>query len=135
MKFLILFLVVLCGGCSTSQEYDPLASSRNQEFLLNKSSFDQIKEGMTQSQVHQIMGESLVIGYSSKHPLTINNPYKAEELKAKDGQYTIEYYVSSAKVSDGALSDDEMIPFVFRDGLLLSRGWDALKALRLKNPS
>ena len=149
---LVLALAVMSGGCATSPVYNPLAAAKDQIFLLNESSFAAIKAGMKQSQVHQIKGDGIVIGYSYQKPLsdessvskassgdykplTIPNPYKTEELKLKKGLYTIEYYASSVKQSDGIVNDDELIPLIFRDGILLDQGWERLKALRLKNPS
>jgi len=50
-------------------------------------------------------------------PLTIVNPYKSEDIKTKDGVYTVEYYVTSVKQSDGVITDDELVPLVFREGV------------------
>jgi hypothetical protein len=149
---LICILVMAASGCASNQVYNPVTSSLNQTFLLNESSLAQIKPGMKQSMVHQIMGDSIVIGYayqkpvtdesvvsqassSDYKPLTIANPYKTEDVKGKDGVYTVEYYVNAVKQSDGVITDDELVPLIFHDGTLLSRGWDSLKALHLKNPA
>jgi hypothetical protein len=145
----IFFLV---SGCATSPVYNPVTSATQQTFLLNGSSLAQIKMGMTQAQVHQIMGDSIVIGYayqkpltdessveqakaSDYKPLTIANPYKTEDIKGKEGIYTIEYYVNSIKQFDGVLTDDELIPLIFHEGILIARGWDEVKVLRSQNPS
>ena len=149
LSFLLVFLV---SGCATSELYNPVKASTDQRFLLNKASLAQVKMGMKQDQVHQIMGDSIVIGYSYQKPvssepavlqappsdykpLTIANPYKTEDLKSKDGDYTVEYYVNTIKQSDGVVTDDELVPLIFQGGILVARGWDRVKALHLKNPS
>ena len=143
--FLLIIPIVLFSGCATNP-YNPVASATNQTFLLNESSLAQIKLGMTQDQVHKIMGNSIVIGYvyqkplpqdaalplehSNYKPLTINNPYKVEDIKMKQAAYTIEYYVSKINQSDGIISDDELTPLVFNQGILVGKGSDYLKTLR-----
>lgn len=155
MKLLVLFvmgLAVVSGGCSISKVYNPVTASLQQTFLLNESALAQVTTGMNQAQVHQIMGESIVIGYAYQKavsdkdsalnassadykPLTIANPYKTEQIKTLEGVYLIEYYVSSIRQSDGTITDDELIPLIFREGMLMAKGWDYLKSLRLKNPA
>ena len=137
MKELFLFLVLSCFafGCATNSEYNALTSAEKQTFLLNESSFAQMTIGMKQQQVHEIMGDAIVIGYSydqanQSKPMTIANPYKKEDLS----RYTVEYYVTRVNQSDGIISDDELMPLVFREGILVGKGWDYLKSLRLKNP-
>jgi transposase len=148
-RFILILLVILLAGCETTQVYNPVDAPTQQTFLINESSFRKIAIGMSQSQVHQIMGDTIIIGYayqkpvseqgvdvkvstSDYKPLTITNPYKTEELKTKDGLYTVEYFVNLVKNSDGVISDDELVPLVFREGLLIAKGKEYLKALRLK---
>src|SRR5438045_204325 len=128
--FLLLTLVFVFNGCATEEMYNPVASANRQTFLLNETSFAQVKIGMIKPQVHQIMGDSITIGYSYQKPLsneaavlkssadeykplTIVNPYKTEDIKTKNGSYIIEYYVSSVKQPDGVISDEETVPFIF----------------------
>jgi len=98
-------MVLIFAGCGQERLYNPLASAAQQSYLLNESSFTQVTAGMKQEQVHHIMGDSIVIGYTYQNPqspsstavdskpLTIVNPYKSEDIKTKDGVYTVEYYV------------------------------------------
>ena len=151
-RLLATLLLVTLTGCATNQPYNPVASATGQTFLLNESAFAQVKTGMTQAQVHQIMGDALVIGYSYQKeltseaqalketksdykPVTIANPYKTQEIKTKDGTIVIEFYVSSVKQSDGVVSDNELVPLIFQAGVLTDRGWDRVNALRSANPS
>jgi uncharacterized protein YcfL len=153
IKYIFLLTVVLIlAGCETVPVYNPVTPATNQTFLVNSSALSRIAIGMDQSQVHEIMGDTLIIGYdyqkpvtdeetfaqnsaSDYRPLTIANPYKTEEIKTKEGQYLVEYYVHSVQESDGVVSDDELIPLIFKDGTLVSKGKDALRALRSKDPA
>ena len=141
MKSFLLYVsfIILLAGCQTAQVYNPIASATGQTFLLNESSLAKVAAGMSQTQVHQMMGDAIVVGYAYEaanyKPLTIANPYKTEEIKSKEGLYTVEYYVNAVKESDGVIKDNELVPLVFRENILVAKGWDYLKALRLKNPS
>ncbi len=72
-----------------------MQEASQQEILLNESGFKAIQDGMSMDQVHENMGQELVIGYASQSPgykpLTIPNPYKSETIK--DTGYVIEYYM------------------------------------------
>lgn len=134
----ILFLfsaVILLGGCANLQEYDSLGSALKGEYLLNESAFASIKTGMPINTVHQLFGETMTVGYTvntdnkSYQPQTIPNPYKAELVKGVDGSYAVEYYVARVIVPDGTITDAELTPLIFKDGLLVSIGWDAYKAI------
>lgn len=149
--FLFLVLVEVTAGCAVNQEYNPVTAASHETFLLNESAFAQVTVGMKQTEVHQMMGDKITVGYalaqeasvlkppsesvSDYKPLTIANPYKTQEIKTKDGVYTVEYYVAQVRQADELISDDELMPLIFREGVLVAKGWDYLKALRLKNPS
>lgn len=129
-KYLSLILIFLLSGCAFVQTYNPLDLALHQKFLLNESALAQLTIGMKQDQAHKIMGDTIIIGYSSQKPLTINNPYRIEELKAKQTNYTIEYYVSSVNQPDGIVTEDELTPVVFHEGTLVGKGRNYLKTLR-----
>ena len=44
----------------------------------------------------------------------------------KEGRAVEIYYFRSSRIPDGALTDDEVTPYVFVDGSLVSVGWAAL---------
>ncbi len=92
---------------------------------------------MTIDQVHKIMGTELVIGYTYQtpdyKPLTIPNPYKSEAIK--DTGYLIEYYIEAIRQPDGIVSDNELMPLIFKDGKLIGRGWPLVNSLRPAKPS
>lgn len=146
---LIILILFTAAGCAATKEYNPVAASIEQTFLLNEASLAQLKTGMTQERVHEIMGDTLVIGYSYEKaltnetdaaksvegdykPLTIANPYRTESINAAGKDYIIEYYVNAVKHSDGVVSDEELVPLIFQGGILKERGWDRVKALRVQ---
>ncbi len=140
-----LLLSVLVSGCAFNAVYDPLQSNSTQTLLLNESGLRNVKLGMTPKEVHQVMGDELVIGYAyqnplpgeaspladakvpSEKPLTIANPYKTDTRKTDRGECTVEYYVTSVKHPDGNITDDELMPLIFCGGILTDKGWDRLK--------
>ena len=127
----------LLAGCAASVVYNPMQVATGQELLLNTSGFKAIQEGMTVDQVHKIMGQELVIGYEYQSPnykpLTIPNPYKSEEIKGTD--YFVEYYIESIRQPDGIVSDNELLPIIYKGGKLFGRGWSLFNSLHLAHPA
>jgi hypothetical protein len=108
-----------------------------EELLLNENGFKAVQEGMSRDQVHKIMGQELVIGYSLQEtnykPLTVPNPYKSESINGTD--YAIEYYIESIRQPDGVVSDNELMPLVFKEDKLVGRGWSFANSIRSTKPS
>ncbi len=137
-KGLLLSIIFLASGCAVNTVYDPVAASTsNTILLLNQSSLASVKVGMKSLEVHNVMGETLTIGYAYANanskdyaPVTIPNPYRSEDLKVSSGQYHVEYYVVKISKADGVVSDNELIPMIFQDDILKAIGWDALKRLQ-----
>ncbi len=133
------FCLILCGifacGCATTPEYDPLASAANQTFSLNDAALKKVSVGMKQDEVHNILGQQIIIGYqyekesasAAAKPLTLANPYKIEDVKTAQGKCTVEYYVTAVRQPDGVVSDDEMMGLLFCNGILTDKGWDKPK--------
>lgn len=128
---LIILLSLMAAGCATAPVYNPMQVATQQELLLNESSLKAVANGMTLDQVHQIMGQELIIGYKYQapnyKPLTIPNPYKSQAIKGTD--YFIEYYLQSIIQPDGAIHDNQLMPLVFKDGRLIGRGWPLANSL------
>jgi hypothetical protein len=135
--FWMIFLSLSLAGCATTPAYNPMKMADQQELLLNESSFKAVENGMTMDQVHKIMGTELAIGYTFQSPdykpLTIPNPYKSEAIKDTDD--VIEYYIEAIRQPDGIVSDNELMPLVFKDGKLIGRGWPLVNSLRPAKPS
>ncbi|MDE2028674.1 MAG: hypothetical protein KGK03_01455 [Candidatus Omnitrophica bacterium] len=132
MRFVLMTLLSLgLAGCASAPVYNPMQVAVQQELLLNENGLKALQNGMTVDQVHQIMGQQLVIGYKYQapdyKPLTIPNPYKSETVKGSG--YLIEYYVQAVIQPDGAVHDNELMPLVFKDGKLVGRGWPLAHSL------
>ena len=138
MRFIwMIFLSLSMAGCASTAVYNPMQVASQQELLLNESGFKAVQDGMTVDQVHKIMGTELVIGYQFQtpdyKPQTISNPYKSEA--GQDPAYLIEYYIALIRQPDGIVSNDELMPLIFKNGKLIGRGWSLANTLRPAKPS
>jgi hypothetical protein len=138
MRFSWMILLVLnLTGCATAVVYNPMQVASQQEILLNEKGLKTVQDGMTLNQVHEIMGDQLLVGYQFKtadyKPLTIPNPYRTEEIQDKG--YRIEYYIQAIRQPDGIVSDNELIPLVFQGGKLIGRGWSLANSIRPAKPA
>ena len=133
----IIFSSLILVGCASTPVYNPMQQASQQEILLNESEFKSIQDGMTVDQVHEKMGQELVVGYAFQSPgykpLTIPNPYKSETLK--DTGYIIEYYIEAIRQPDGVVSDNELMPLIFKNSRLVGRGWPLANSIRPAKPS
>jgi len=125
MRFAWIILLGLMAGCASSIVYKPMQTVSPPEVAFNESGFKAIRDGMTMDQVHKMMGQELIIGYTFRvpgyKPLTIPNPYKSEAIK--DTGFFIEYYIEAIRRPDGIVSDNELMPLIFKNGKLIGRGW------------
>ena len=133
----IVFLSFGLAGCAASVVYNPMQVASQQELLLNESGLKALQIGMSLEDVHKIMGTELVIGYAQEgpnyKPMTIANPYKTQSCK--EANCTIEYYVDAIRQPDGVVSDNELLPLVFKDNKLIGRGWPLANSLHPVNTS
>ena len=134
---LIIFLSLSLAGCASSIVYNPMQTASPPEMAFNESAFKAIQDGMTMDQVHKMMGQELIIGYTFQEPgykpLTIPNPYKSEAIKGTD--FFLEYYIEAIRQPDGIVSDNELMPLIFKNGKLIGRGWPLANSLRPAHPS
>ena len=102
LSFTILFL----GGCALMKD---IRASHNRERLT------ELKIGMTREEVLEHKGK----------------PWKTEAF-VKDGDtYTVLYYVTQ-RIPDGATTDEEMTPVVFRGQSLIGWGRHFFSDLRIE---
>ena len=108
-----LVIIIFVLGCATS---DQNIRTKNRENLLRLS------VGMKKFEVLQIMGTQT---YGA-----INNPYKVETPRGKDGRlYEVFYYHTDLKNKDGIITDAELTPIVFIENQLIGWGWAFLSDL------
>lgn len=128
MKVVGLILIIILAGCA-SLGYVTLDDVRNK----NRENLSQLVIGMEKSEVLQVMDTETITAtefIGNPYPWTIknykiSNPYKVEVLKTKkDGQiYEVLFYYTDIKKNDGAITDDELIPLIIKDGKLQGWGW------------
>jgi len=61
-----------------------------------------------------------------------NNKYrkKPEKYLSKDGSIIEIYYYRSNRNPDGSTTDDEFMPYVFKDGVLIGVGWTSIGGIK-----
>jgi len=99
-------IVFFFGGCAITKDIE---ASRNRDKLST------LRIGMFQDEVLQKMGK----------------PWKTESFLKDNSPYVVLYYVTQ-RIPDGATTDDEMTPVVFRDGTLIGWGRRFFSDLRIE---
>ncbi|MBU1299143.1 MAG: DUF3192 domain-containing protein [Bacteroidetes bacterium] len=106
----LLVLIVILMGCAS---FDAITAK-------NRVQLNQLKIGMTKSEVLSIMGTETI--NTGGEPELVTNPYKIETFRGQSGKtYETLFYYTDVKQRDGVISDDELTPIVFEDGNLI--GW------------
>ena len=131
-----IFMLLVLSGCASTPEYNPLHADVDSVLILNDKGLKEVKVGMTLDQVHAVMGQELIIKDASQEiggkPMTISNPYKIEEIKGT--VYKVEYYVRFMRQPEGVISDDDLVPMVFKDGKFIGHGWPLVHVVRFCFP-
>lgn len=97
-------IVIFYSGCG-AVDYGQQCMELNNKNMLK------ISLGMSINQVSDVMGTT-TIG-------DISNPYKVELYTQDNQEIKVLYYYTQRKVADGIISDDELTPFIFKNGLLV----------------
>lgn len=106
--------------------------------LFNARKIGNIYPGMTRAQVEETLGDSVRIGYrdirdSGAHQeILMKNPYRAETLRGLGEAYEVLFYVTDIKNPDGAITDDELTPVVFDNGVLAGKDWKFYEQLKTR---
>ncbi len=97
-------------------------------------SLRQIHKGMTQKEVEAILYNKVITGYEMSwmregqyKPIVIKNPYRQENFQKGAKKFKIYYYLVGIKKADGQVTNDELVPLVFRDKKLVGKGWRFLR--------
>ena len=107
-SFAYSLMIFIALGCA-----DPRSQSRENLIKLTL--------GMTKQQVSSVMGTETVTDDTG---VKINRPYKTSMYKSKGDQLEIWYYVTD-HIPDGTISNGELTPLVFINGILDSWGWES----------
>lgn len=143
MKKLIYPLAaVLLTGCAT-MEPDQISLDRPPSAVPARpkqkplTPIDQLRNGMTYDEVMALMGQEVKIGFSesgtsaeSYGSVAMRNPYRIEMLNANDTPHLVVYFLTRINNSDGEVTDDELTPVVFKDNVMIGRGWNYIESLQ-----
>lgn len=134
--------VLLLAGCATMEPGQvsldktprPTAALPERKPL---TPIDQIRNGMTYDEVMALMGREVKIGFSesdtsaqSVGTVAMRNPYRIEMMNAGDAPHLVVYFLTSINKSDGEVTDDELTPVVFKDNVMIGRGWGYIESLQ-----
>lgn len=99
----------------------------------NRSNLLKLSIGMTKENVIKIMGNKTITTiikdgtFFGTLGTVINNPFRSEILRGKDKVFEVIYYYTDKKKADSAITDDELTPLVFDNGILMGWGWRFLE--------
>lgn len=141
-KLLPILICLLLVGCISISDEEVILDTMTEvpkgttrRFI----SLRQIRKGMTRKEVASILSDKVVVGYEliepisgQYKPIVVNNPYRSEAVKRGSASYHVDYYLEKIKIQDSIVSDEELMPLVFRDDKLVGEGWDFLKK-KIKN--
>jgi len=82
----------------------------------NRENVNLLSLEMTKGEVLSVMGDRGAPG--------VSNPYRTEILMSKSGEaFEVLFYYTDIQRRDSAITDDELIPLVLREGRLIGWGW------------
>ena len=105
--------VVLLGGCAATPTGPELHSLAKQQVQL----------GMTRGEFNALMKPAF--------EATEKDQRRSVESFTEDSSTVDIVFVRSAWIRDGALTDDEYTPYVFRNGRLASYGWRSIGGMKV----
>ena len=136
-----LYVLVLCfvlvGGC-VSVNNEPgegaLGGLSGPKILANTN---RVTTGMTLEEAMAVIGKDVVVGYQKNktgvlEPIVIKNPYREETIRSGGETYRVIYFFYSIVKADGIISDEELMPLIFKNNKLVAKGRDHL--FKLKGP-
>ncbi len=136
-NLIILIICILLSGCvslevsNDNNDVSPYISQPKQNI------FNKIKIGMSLREVQEIVNSNKnIIGYKKNtktgtfEKIVIKNPYRSELIYSDKSQYLVNYYFTGVKNPDGIISDEELIPIIFKDKIVTGKGRDYLFALK-----
>ena len=134
LQRLPVLLLAFTAGCSTLM-IDSLEQLRE----TNKKNIVQLTLGMPRAQVEKLMGDARAGGklgdvvFGRVRHLEVKNPQREERVTGPDGAaYDVLFYYTDVKTRDDRITDDELIPLVFRGHELAGIGYGFLGKLAPK---
>ena len=122
LSLLIVAFVLFHGGMTFGQ----MSSLNVSGFKRLFTSFRLVRNGMIKKDVESVLNKKIIVGYEMSEaiegqfkPITIENPYRTEELQKGKNTYQIIYYRIKIKRADDQITDDELLPLVFQNKTLI----------------
>ncbi len=129
--------IVICAGCTVTMSQTPPAVQLDQPLKPSKQMIDlsKISIGMSVDQVKAVMGDEVTVGFTitkegQVSPITIKSLQKEEALKVHGFAYQVLYYFTYIVHPDDQITDDEMTPLVFENGILIAKSWSDLNKIK-----
>ena len=97
---------------------------------------DQVTPGMTFASVAAIMDGKVVVGYEldpatgASRAIVSQRLYSSEILSVNGRNYKVDRYILRAPVTGAGVSDAELFPVIYKDGLVVAKGRDGLGQIR-----
>ena len=103
-------------------------------------SLQPIDVGMTKKEVEAALTSKVIVGYElidektgQYRPIIVTNPYRSETLTKGSEAFIVDYYLAGINQQDDKVTDDELVPLVFRKEKLIGFGWPFLEEKIKKN--
>ncbi len=139
MKNLIILIIsIVLTGC-VSLEISNENEKKGSPYLptTKQSILNKIKTGMSIKEVQKIFNSNeTIIGYKKNsstktfEKIIIKNPYRSQFICNGNNRYLINYYFIGVKKPDGIISEEELIPVIFKDKIVIGKGQDYLFNLK-----
>ncbi len=98
---------------------------------------DRLTLGMTRAQVLALMDAKVVVGYEIDPVTGVSKPVEAQALYSSERVdigglvYQVDRYIVHPPAAE-RVAESELFPVVYKDGLLVAKGYDGLMGLKAK---
>lgn len=134
--------IVICGGCAVTVnnpiDQSPVQTAPTAQTLTPPKpmiDLNQISIGMSIDQVKSVIGDEIPVGFTVKEEgqtsrLTVKSLQKEETLNVQGFSYQVLYYFTCIVHPDDQITEDEMTPLVFENGILIARTRDDFNRIK-----
>jgi hypothetical protein len=125
---LVMLLVIMASGCATVPNSVAPAMPAIQPS-------ERVSLGMTRPMVCTIMDGRVAVRYQIdaatgvSKPVEAQNLYSSEIVRISGTAYQVDRYLLRSPFQPVHITEVELFPVVYKNGLVVARGYDALKAL------
>ena len=133
--------VVISGGCTVTVKEPSKQSPAQTAQTLTPSKpmidLSKISIGMSIDQVKSVIGDEIPVGFTVKEEgqtsqLTVKSLQKEETLSVQGFSYQVLYYFTYIVHPDDQITNDELTPLVFENGILIAKTWDDFNKIKSK---